>query len=86
MASISNTNGQAISSQPYRAEAVTPSDSVDLTRNSTLYVGGAGNISIITAGGDTVTLTAIPAGSFVPVLCSRVRSTSTTATSIVALS
>lgn len=83
---LNNETGEPISPQPGRAVVVTPSDSVDLDRDSTLYIGGTGNISVITAGGDTVLFSAIPAGTFLPVLVSRVRSTTTTATLIVALS
>lgn len=70
------------------AFAVTPSDSADLTpRFATkgLFVGGAGNLNIDTMDGKTVLMTGIPAGAFVPVQVKRVRSTSTTATNIVAL-
>ncbi len=68
------------------AEAVTPSDTVDLTLVSrALYVGGGGAISVITAGGQTVTLSGVVTGSILPIRVSRVRNTSTTATNIVAL-
>jgi|TARA_R110000796_G_scaffold249492_2_gene377344 hypothetical protein len=50
-----------------------------------LYCGGTGNIDVITAGGDTVNLTGVPTGLFVPVQVVRVKSTLTTATNIVAL-
>lgn len=67
------------------AAAVTPSDSADLTYDTrALYVGGAGDISIITENGQTVTLVGVPAGSFLPISVSRVRATGTTATNIVA--
>lgn len=52
---------------------------------ATLYVGGAGDVTVITMGGDQVTLTAVPAGSFVPVQVTRVLSTGTTATDMLAL-
>ena len=68
------------------AAAVTPSNTVDLaTVARSLYVGGAGNVSLVTARGTTVTFTAVPAGSILPVRCRRVRVTGTTATAIVAL-
>lgn len=68
------------------AAAVTPNDSTDLaTTARALYVGGAGNIVLVTAGGDEVTLTAVPVGSFIPIRTARVKNTNTTATSIVAL-
>lgn len=50
-----------------------------------LYVGTAGNVAVITAGGDEVTFTGIPAGTFVPVQVTRVKSTGTTASTILAL-
>jgi hypothetical protein len=81
--------------QAYRAAAVTPSDTVDIPSISTqdgtgnngcvLYVGGAGNIKVTTAGGDTLIFTGILAGSFFPVQVLRLWSTGTTATNIIAL-
>tara|TARA_R100000951_G_C2574012_1_gene159725 strand:- start:126 stop:605 length:480 start_codon:yes stop_codon:yes gene_type:complete len=50
-----------------------------------LYCGGAGNIDVITSGGDTVNLATVPAGLFIPVQVLRVKATLTTATNIVAL-
>lgn len=67
---------------------VTPSDAVDLPQVAkSLWVGGAGNVSVI-AEGDTVpvTLTAAAAGTLIPLRVKRVRATGTTATAIVALS
>lgn len=78
--------------QAGRAAAVTPSDTADIpavtggTNNGcVLYVGGAGNLKVLTVGGDEVTLTAVPVGTFVPVQVLRVFATGTTATNIVAL-
>jgi len=69
------------------AEAVTPSDSTDLTVVSrALWIGGAGNISVVMVSGATVTISGIAAGTILPIRVSRVRSTSTTATLIVAFS
>ncbi len=66
--------------------AVTSSDDNDLaTTARCLYIGGAGNVAVITAGGSTVTFVAVNAGSFLPVRAARVLATGTTATSIVAL-
>lgn len=69
------------------ALAVTPHDTTEiaggqLTRG--LYVGGAGNL-VAVIGGNAITFTAVPAGSILPIRCTRVNSTNTTATSIVAL-
>lgn len=70
-----------------RGEAVTPSDTVALTRDSrALYVGGAGNISMLTVDGDSITLNSVPAGSMLSIMARRVNATGTTATNIVSLS
>lgn len=65
---------------------VTPSDTVNLPVGCrSVYVGGAGNIVLVSRGGNTVTFTAIPAGSVLPVMPMRINATNTTATLIVAL-
>lgn len=73
---------------PARAlRAVTPNDSTDLEGYvRALWVGGAGNVSVIAAEDtDPVTISGVPAGTILPIRAKRVRSTSTTATNIVAL-
>jgi hypothetical protein len=50
-----------------------------------LYVGGAGALAVVTDGGDEVTFTAVPAGSFLPVHIKQVKDTGTSATAILAL-
>ena len=66
--------------------AVTPSDTVNLAPPArALYVGGAGNVVAINAEGDAITFTGVVAGSILPIRTTRVNSTSTTATNIVAL-
>lgn len=70
-----------------RAEAVTPSDSTDLTYLSrALWIGVAGNVAVTMASGDAVTFVGVAAGTLLPVRVSRVKSTGTTATSLVAVS
>lgn len=69
------------------AAAVVPSDAVPLPRlPKALYVGGSGDVTLrlIDAAADIV-LTAVPAGSILPVRARFVRATGTTATAIVAL-
>ena len=70
-----------------RAAAVTPHDTNDLsTPCDALWVGGTGAIKVDTAGGDfAVTITAVPAGATIPIRCTRVYNTDTTATAIVAM-
>ncbi len=68
--------------------AVTPSDTTSgLLANTSrgLYVGGTGNMAVVTANGETVLFSGIPAGMVLPVMANQVNSTSTTATLIVAL-
>jgi hypothetical protein len=73
---------------PRRAVAVSPSDTTDLTDVARLlYVGGTGNLVLLLAGdgeGSEVTLTAVPAGAFIPLQVQRVLNTGTTASDIVA--
>jgi hypothetical protein len=70
--------------------AVTPSDTVDLAKVNnqfprSLYVGGAGNVVVVTPSGTSATFAGVAAGAILPVQARRVNSTNTTATSIVAL-
>jgi len=78
--------------QAGRAAAVTPSNTVDIpsvtggsNNGCTLYVGGTGSVKVLTIGGDEVTFSAVPAGTFMPIQVLRVFATGTSATSIVAL-
>lgn len=50
-----------------------------------LYVGGTGNVSVITVGNDLITFNGVPAGTTLPIQVLRLRSTGTTATLINAL-
>ena len=50
-----------------------------------LYIGGAGNVTLTTNGGDVVTLVGLNTGQFVPVQVLKVSATGTTATNIIAL-
>lgn len=68
---------------PGDADAVTPSDSVNFSTPSVVWVGVTGNVKITTAQGTDVVFTAVPAGSVLPVQALRVWSTGTTATSLV---
>jgi hypothetical protein len=76
-----------LTSPAENAVAVTPHNSTDLAVASrALYIGGAGNISVETVGGQSaVVFAGISAGTILPIRVTRVNSTSTTATSIVAI-
>ena len=68
------------------AVAVTPHDSTNFTNGEcrALYIGGDGNLVAI-VNGSAVTFTGASAGTILPIRCTRVNSTNTTATGIVAL-
>lgn len=67
-------------------EAVTPSDSAELTQvGRALYVGAAGNVAVTTQDGSALTFVGVPAGSTLPVRAKKVLATGTTATSILNL-
>ena len=60
------------------------SQSTNPSNGCVLYVGGAGNVRLLTADGDDITLKTVGAGSFLPVQTLKVFATRTTATDIVA--
>jgi hypothetical protein len=64
-----------------RAYTVTKSDTA-ANIYSYLYVGGAGDVAVVTEGGDSVTFVGVQAGQYLWVRTSKVMSTNTTATSI----
>lgn len=66
---------------PSNAAAVTPSDTAD-NFGVALYVGGAGNVVLKTEAGQTVTWTAVPAGTTIVQRFSNVMA-ATTATNLV---
>jgi hypothetical protein len=66
--------------------AITPSDSTNLPGGCrSIYVGGAGNIAIVSQSNEVVTLTAVPVGTVLPVSPKRVNATNTNATLLIAL-
>lgn len=70
------------------AFAITPSDTVNFVQGPVraIYVGGAGNVSVVPqAGATAVTFTAPPVGTVLPITCVRVNAALTTATLLVGL-
>lgn len=66
-------------------EAVTPSNSVNLSKTSrALYVGVSGDIAVVMRDGTTATLLSAAIG-YHPLRVTRVNATGTTATNIVSL-
>lgn len=85
---IFNEFGEPINEFAYYAEAVDISStdhSVTLPNGKGfLYVGGTGNVKVDTAGGNTVTFTAVPVG-ILPVIVTKVYKTGTTASDMVVM-
>ncbi len=66
------------------AEVIVPSDTVSQGPYRALYIGVTGDVTLVTLGGNTVLFKAVPVG-ILPVGCSRVNSSATTATTMVGL-
>lgn len=66
--------------------SVTPNDSDELEYvTRAIWIGGAGNLSVVTANGDTIVLKGVVAGSLIPIRVVKVLASETTASDIVAL-
>lgn len=76
-----------VEERPYHSGfAVTKSDTTVFTRTTdALWVGGVGDVAVHTAQGSTMTFSAVPAGTKLPIKCDQVLSTGTTATLILGL-
>lgn len=66
--------------------AITPSNENDLANvTRAIYVGGAGNLSIETKNGVTLTFIALPVGTLLPIRAAKVFALNTTATNLIGL-
>jgi hypothetical protein len=68
--------------------AITKNDSTDLTtlKIKGIWVGGTGDVAVVGLNDATpVTITAVPAGTMLPIMPKRVMSTGTTATLLIGL-
>lgn len=72
-----------VDSRIIHATVVTPSDSTVLPETDGIWVGVGGNLAVTLRNGATVTFTAVPIGYF-RVACTKVMSTNTTATTMLA--
>jgi len=68
-----------------KAYTIYSADADRIGKDCVIYVGVTGDVTVETAGGDTETFTAVPAGTFIPVMVKRVNSTNTDATNMVAM-
>lgn len=71
-------------SAAYDGTAVTKSDVTVLPTTRALYIGGAGDVVVKMAGGATLTFSAVPVGTLLPIQVTQVRD-ATTATLVLAL-
>jgi hypothetical protein len=77
---------EGIEAPASKFSAVTTSDTADLAYVSrALVIGTGGTLTVISEAGDTVLFAAVSDGAILPIKCSRVKATGTTATGIVAL-
>jgi hypothetical protein len=80
------TASEGLDSPYAHAAAVTPHDTNELSYvTRAVFVGGAGALKYTSAGGETVTLTGVAAGSVLRIRAKLIFSTGTTATNITAL-
>ena len=80
---------QTVNSSARHAMVVTPSDSADLASSGTsiitreIHIGTAGDLAVIMAGGESLTIPSLTAGRHALML-TRIKSTGTTAANITA--
>jgi hypothetical protein len=81
-----NSRAEGLTAPARHGFAITPADGADLGElTRALYVGGAGNITLVMASGAELLLSGVPAGSLLPLRVRRVKATGTTATALVGL-
>lgn len=86
MSDFFNLESSGVSGPATHFPAITPSDSVPILGGTrALYVGVGGNVSVISAAGNTTTFANVATGTILPIRVTHVRSTGTTATNIVGL-
>ena len=79
-----NANIFTATSKAYVVYAESPQSGIG-NQGCFLYVGGTGNVSVVTIGGDIVTFAGVPAGTTLPIQVLKLRATNTSATLINAL-
>lgn len=79
-----NANIFTATAKAYVVYAMSPQTSMG-NPGCYLYVGGTGNVSVITIGNDQLTFNGVPAGTTLPIQVTRLRATGTTATLVNAL-
>ena len=84
MPDLYQNHASGLDSPANYAAVVTPNDNTDLTNVArAIYVGTSGNVNLTTAGGNTVLISNIVAGTVLPIRTKRVLSTNTTANAVI---
>lgn len=78
-------NYQGGISAPAFDGAAVVADTAFILTSRGIWVGGAGDVSVVLQSGNTVVLKGVLAGSLLPVRATKVTSTNTTASNMVAL-
>ncbi len=78
---INNTGN--LSDPGWDAVAITGSGTALAYTARALYVGGLGDVEVVTTAGNTVKFTSVPAGTILPIRCTKL-TTNTTATGVIA--
>lgn len=80
------THSRTLTAPPEAAAEIIPDDAAELAcATRALYVGVAGDLRVRMLGGAVVTLTAVPAGSLLPLRLRQVLATGTSAGGLVGL-
>lgn len=80
------TNAALINAPAYTISVLTKSDTTTYDPPlRSLYVGGVGDVNVVCPDGSTAIFSAVPVGTIIPVIVSKLMSTSTTATLVVGL-
>jgi hypothetical protein len=76
----------AISAPAQCGFAITPSDAVDLAAETRgLWIGASGDLALVLASGDEVTIAGAVGGTLLPLRVTRVKATGTSAAQLVGL-
>jgi hypothetical protein len=76
----------AISAPAQRGFTITPSDAVDLAAETRgLWIGASGDLALVLASGDEVTIAGAVGGTLLPLRVTRVKATGTSAAQLVGL-
>jgi hypothetical protein len=76
----------AITAPAQHGFAITPADGTDLPSETRgLWVGASGDLVLVLASGDEVTIAGVPGGTLLPLRIRRIRATGTGASQLVGL-